>query len=75
MCGGRRVGFAAADLRLLGLWMGAGRVREMHEGSNPRTAAYQVQFLLPPAHFQLGALSRHCLPLHLTTTGGVVGVC
>ena len=75
VCGGRRVGFAAADLRLLGLWMGAGRVREMHEGSNPRTAAYHVQFLLPPAHIQLGTLSRHWLPLHLTTTDSVVGVC
>ena len=50
---------------MLGLWMGAGRVREMHEGS----------FLLPPAHVQLGTLSRHWLPLHLTTTGSVVGVC
>ena len=75
VCGGHGVGFTAADLRLLGLWMGAGRVREMHGGSNPRTAAYQVQFLLPPAHIQLGTLSRHWLPLHLTTTGSVVGVC
>ena len=75
VCGGRGVGFAAADLRWLGLWMGAARVREMHAGSNPRAAACQVQFLLLPARAQLGALSRHCLPLHLTTTGGVVGVC
>ena len=75
VCGGRGVGFAAADLRWLGLWVGAVRVREMHAGSNPRAAACQVQFLLPPAHVQLGTLSRHCLPLHLTTTDGVVGVC
>ena len=72
MCGGRGVGFAAADLRLLGLWMGAGRVREMHGGSNPRTATYQVQFLLPPAHIQPGTLSRHWLPLHLTNADCVV---
>ena len=74
VCGGRRVGFAAADLRFLGLWVGVGRVLEMYVGSNLRTAAYQVQFLLPPAHVQLGTLSRHWLPLHLTTTGSVVGV-
>ena len=75
VCGGRGVGFAAADFRLLGLWVGAGRVREMCAGSNLRTAAYQVQFLLRPALVQPGTLSRHCLPLHLTTTDGVVGVC
>ena len=74
MCGGRGGGFAAADLRLLGLWLGASRVREMHVGSNLCTAAYQVQFLLPPAHVQLGTLSRHWLSLHLTTTDSVVGV-
>ena len=75
MCGGRGGGFAAADLRFLGLWLGASRAREMYIGSNLCTAAYHVQFLLRPTLVQLGTLSRHCLPLHLTTTDGVVGVC